>query len=127
MIGEKIVFAAFLGSKQFWSLEIILVLKFNLILYYCCTRLYFETIQKVRSIATHIIHFLLIFLVILHEHIFRPYGVLSRMPLNLMEGFYSALLLLLLLISAAFYVREFWQYCEADMRDIDDSENTYAK
>lgn len=66
MIGEKIVFAAILGTKSFWNLEVVLVLKFALITYYCCSRLYVEQIQKIRSIVTHVLDFLLIFAVIIN-------------------------------------------------------------
>ena len=84
MIAEKIVFSTILGTKSFWGLEAILILKFFLLTYYCCSRLYFEELQKVRSIVTHFLHFMLIFAVILSEHIFKKYGLYETFPILFM-------------------------------------------
>ncbi len=116
MIGEKIVFSAILGTKSFWNLEAILVLKFFLLTYYCCSRMYFDHLQKVRSVVTHFLHFMLIFAVIINEHIFKTHGLINSFPILFMEYIYLALLCLVLLICFVFYIREIMQNCEADVR-----------
>ena len=66
MFGEKIVFAAILGVKSSWGIYVVLGLKTVLMAYYIFVDLYFEKIQKIRSVITHGLHLLLILMLVLN-------------------------------------------------------------
>jgi len=65
---------------------------------------------------THLIHFMLIFAVIISEHIFKPHGLYETFPRLFMEYIYLALLCLVILICFVYYIREIMHSCEADLR-----------
>lgn len=69
---------------------------------------------------------MLIFAVVINEHLFKNLGIYSSFPPLFMEYIYLGLLCLVLLICVIFYAREFMQDCEADLREIDDSERVYG-
>jgi hypothetical protein len=66
------VFAAILGAKSSWGIYVVLGLKTVLVAYYIFADLYFEKIQKIRSVVTHSLHLLLILLVVLNEQWLKP-------------------------------------------------------
>jgi len=72
IIGEKILLSTVLAYRSDWSLYAALGIKFILVLYYCFANLYFERIQKIRSVFTHMLHLLLILAFTLNEKIFKP-------------------------------------------------------
>lgn len=68
---------------------------------------------------------MLIFAVVLNEHIFRTFGIYSSLPQFFIEYIYSGLLIAILLICIAFYIREIIHGCEADFR-YDESDKVFA-
>ena len=116
MIGEKIMFAAILGVKSSWGMYGILGVKTVMVFYYGFADLFFEKIQKIRSVVTHILHLILILIFVLNEQCFKPQNILVPISAFFIEYIYASLLGCVLLISFAFYIREFMNHCEADFR-----------
>ena len=59
MFAEKMVIASLLGTGNSWAMYAVVGVKAILVIFYCKASLFFEPIQKARSVTMHIIHLLL--------------------------------------------------------------------
>jgi hypothetical protein len=79
VLFERIAFSALLALSTRYEICIFILLGIKLIILFIhmCSNLYFERIQKIRSVVTHFLHFLLILLFVLNHIILEPMRLLD--------------------------------------------------
>ncbi len=84
VLFERTILAVLLAlSTKYWICTLVLLgVKFVILCVHMCSRLYFQPIQKVRSVFTHLLHFLLILLFVINQTFLEPLNFLRSISSN---------------------------------------------
>ncbi len=84
VLFEKTIFAVLLAlSTKYWICILVLLgVKFVILCIHMFSKMYFQPIQKIRSVFTHFLHFLLILLFVINQIFLKPQNFFRSISSN---------------------------------------------